>query len=303
VQASKVQASNSISIWNNPPSNFSGGVSYLLDDYPASNAYSVRLLTNDYTGALVRIRRDSDNSEKDFYPDGSNVLSMTSEDGAGTSLSTWITTDSGYVTTWYDQEGSVDVTQGSAATQPRVVNAGTLETKGSISCLNFDTTDKLSDATGTSALDSGSSSTVACVTASELSSGFTYYYQTNATSSVNAVRWGALDRRTNKRCLIIYSPGATLNAADMSARIDNQDQRLLIDIVDSSKNMSAFENGNTGGTDSYTGDYTNNELIVGGNHTTAGGDQRMQEFIVWASDQSANRSSIESDINSYYSIW
>ncbi len=88
----------------------------------------------------------------------------------------------------------------------------------------------------------------------------------------------------------------------MSVQRDNTDQRLLIDIVDSSRNMSAFDNGATGGTDSYTGDYTNDYLSVGG--SWAGGmDGKMQEFIVWSSDESANRSAIETDINGYYSIW
>ena len=67
----------------------------LLDDYgSATVAFSVRWLNSSYSGALVRIRRSSDSAEKDFYPDSNNELSMSSEDGAGTSLSSWISTDS-----------------------------------------------------------------------------------------------------------------------------------------------------------------------------------------------------------------
>ena len=106
------------------------GFTGLLDDYgSAKTAYSVRWLNSSYSGALMRIRRSSDNAEKDFYPDSSNELSMSSEDGAGTSLSSWISTDSGYVAVWYDQSGNGnDMTQTTAGDQPRIVNAGSLET-------------------------------------------------------------------------------------------------------------------------------------------------------------------------------
>ena len=53
----------------------------LLDTYGgAAAAYSVRLLKSDYSGALVEIRRSSDNAVKSFYPDANNELSLTSED-------------------------------------------------------------------------------------------------------------------------------------------------------------------------------------------------------------------------------
>lgn len=54
----------------------------------------------------MSIRRSSDNAFKDFYPDSNGRLSMSSEDGLGTSLSTWIGSDSGYIYIWYDQTGN-----------------------------------------------------------------------------------------------------------------------------------------------------------------------------------------------------
>ena len=111
----------------------------LLDEYPsAAAAYSVRLLKSDYAGALVEIRRDSDNEVKAFYPDSNNELSLNSEDGSGTSMSSWITTDDGFVRTWYDQSGNVvNAIQTSASLQPPIITAGALINDGGKPSIDF----------------------------------------------------------------------------------------------------------------------------------------------------------------------
>ena len=105
---------------------------FLLDDYPnAAAAYSVRLLKSDYTGPLVRIRKDTvGQPEKDFYPDFNNELSLNSGDGGGTTLGSWIGSNNGYVVTWYSQAGisGRDATQSSASAQPQIVSSGSLLT-------------------------------------------------------------------------------------------------------------------------------------------------------------------------------
>src|SRR6056297_1831626 len=83
-----------------------------------------------YSGALVEIRRDSDNATKDFFPDSNNELSMSSEDGSGTTLSSWIGSDNGFVRTRYDQSGNGnDDEQPTASAQEQIIVSGTLQTK------------------------------------------------------------------------------------------------------------------------------------------------------------------------------
>lgn len=117
----------------------------LLDDYPnAAAAYSIRLLSSTYSGALVEIRRSSDNALKSFYPDSNNELSLNSEDGSSTTLSSWIGSDNGFVRTWHDQSGNSNAIQTSAANQPQIINAGSLLTyKGKASILYNGTTQQL----------------------------------------------------------------------------------------------------------------------------------------------------------------
>lgn len=102
----------------------------LLDNFPgAIGAFALKKIRAGYTGPLVELRRSTDNALKSFYPDANGNLSLTSEDGSGTSLGTWIGANSAFMKQLYDQGLSVaSYFQLTNTRQPRVVNAGTLVT-------------------------------------------------------------------------------------------------------------------------------------------------------------------------------
>ena len=107
----------------------------LLDEYTGAAAgYSLRRLSVNTTN-VVRVRRSSDNAEDDFTAD---------EITDGTLLA-WVgntASDNGFVTTWYDQSGnSNDATQGTAASQPKIVSAGSLITSNGYTVIEYDGTD------------------------------------------------------------------------------------------------------------------------------------------------------------------
>ena len=104
----------------------------ILDSLPASAAsYSVRRLSGTYTGSLIRVRRSSDNSEQDIGPTLGGNLNTTA-------LTTFCGASSCFVMTWYDQSGNArDATQTTTANQPRIVNAGVLDTLNTIATLRF----------------------------------------------------------------------------------------------------------------------------------------------------------------------
>ena len=90
----------------------------------AAAAYSLRLLRTAYTGPAVRVRRSNDNSEQDIGFNSDGTLDTTA-------LTTFVGANSAFVTTWYDQSGyGRHATQATAAHQPRIVNAGTIDTIG-----------------------------------------------------------------------------------------------------------------------------------------------------------------------------
>ncbi len=99
--------------------------SYPLDSVTAPVlAYSLRKLSSTYSGALIRVRRSSDNAEQDIYPSSSNCGMLDTA-----ALTTFVGSNSAFVKTWYDQVGTRHATQTTAGSQPRIVNAGTIDTK------------------------------------------------------------------------------------------------------------------------------------------------------------------------------
>lgn len=108
----------------------------LLDNLSAVVAFSLRKLRNSYTGSAIRVRRSSDNTEQDigfktYLPE--RAARLNEED-----LLSFAGANSVFVTTWYDQSGNArNAVQASASLQPRIVNAGVLETLNGRVALKF----------------------------------------------------------------------------------------------------------------------------------------------------------------------
>jgi hypothetical protein len=94
----------------------------LLDDYPnAAVAFGLFKLRTAYAGSAIRIRRSNDNAEQDIGFSGTDLDTS--------AISSFVGSNSAFVTTFYDQSGNgQNWTQSTAGSQPRIVNAGTLET-------------------------------------------------------------------------------------------------------------------------------------------------------------------------------
>ena len=86
-----------------------------------SGAYAVFRVSTSYTGPTVNVRRSSDSATSDFYADPYGQMGTT-VNGGGTTLESWLGTDTAYVTKWYDQSG-----KGNHATQTTNGNQPTLD--------------------------------------------------------------------------------------------------------------------------------------------------------------------------------
>lgn len=266
--------------------------SYLLDDYTAAAAYSLRQLKTGVT-SVVRVRRSSDNAESDF---------SASEITDGT-LTTWTGANDGFCTVLYNQ-----VTNGvsgnafnlTSTSQPKLVSSGTVLTKGGLPCLDFDgSNDLLATSVSINTTDVSYFSVVSAESTGVVGCLFTQDNSTNATIRlfIDSRSTGGIYRN------MLVSNGVTNYAADLSTSYGNTDQRLLSSFIDSSKNISSFDNGNTGGTDTYTGTTSSGTKWIGNQSGGLYMSARLQELIIFNTDESANRTAIESDINTYYSIY
>jgi hypothetical protein len=267
----------------------------LLDTYPgAAAAYSVRKLRTAYTGSAIRVRRSSDNTEQDigFV---NNVLDTTA-------LTTFVGANNGFVTTWYDQSGnSKNATQATAGAQPKIVNTGVVYTKNSRPTVFNGTNIYLSlssNFTGTAGTLINVSATVLdppgsngvpiggigdITQASHQTWSDGNIYETFATS----VRKTVGNPSNNITIPYLYSVVSDTNFFDV--KINNAA------FYSTTTNTVAY---NTNGGNLYP------KIGVG---VSGGGfyyfEGYISEIIVYTSNQNSSLSGINSNINSYYSIY
>ena len=194
-----------------------------------------------------------------------------------------------YVTTWYDQSGSGnDAVQATAAAQPRLITAGVVETDNGKPAIVFDGVDDTLTATM-----SGFAHTDAfCVMGT---ADTTFYFPTNRDEGAGWAGWLADDGSASTTIIGgQYSSGSNVlrvNGADQSPATRDDVHTLLS--TDTQLLVSDI--------DAATANWT--EFNWGADYATAEYGGRLQEWIIYGSDQSANRVGIEANINDHYGIY
>jgi hypothetical protein len=262
----------------------------LLDAYSgASAAYSLRRLRLAYTGNLIRVRRSSDNTEQDIGYNSSNVLDETA-------LTSFVGAGNGFITTWYDQSGnSYNAVQTTAANQPRIVNSGTVDKENSKPCAVFDGSNDFVATTGTP-FSATSNTLIAVSKQSALSS----YKRLFNIGNFAAGRYLGSDNNTNDMLAIFNNSTFTCSGG-----------------VSLSQNVSIMYNSGTSGVLRNNGSqvntvtasdasYLSKNLFIGNDEQSNVGyfwNGTGQEFIFYPSSQGTNASGIETNINTFYSIY
>jgi hypothetical protein len=253
----------------------------ILDSFSgAAGAYSVRLLRQAYSGAALRVRRSSDNTETDigFLDNGDlNTAALTSFCGAG----------NGFVTTWYDQTtNGKNAVQASTTAQPQIVSSGSLITENSRAAIQFDgTNDNLS--TGITSLTPTTNVSFFHV-AKTSDAGGVFYWGNNTTRWVWTVQSGSASTSLSDRMTIgsIFKNGASQTLANRGA--------WHTAFADGNRHLSSFFG--TVATDAWADlafcGYTAFELAA-----------TVQEVIIFPSSQTSNRTGIESNINTYFGVY
>jgi hypothetical protein len=257
----------------------------LLDTYSgAAVAYSAaRRLATAYTGALIRVRRSSDNAEQDIGYDTNNVLDQSA-------LTTFVGANNGFVVTIYDQSGNAkNATQATAVNQPRIVNSGSIDlvnTKPAI--LGDGSNDTLINST----LSLTNPSSIFTVVDKVGTSGsFGLFYLISLSGAFNVLS-GGYD---------FYQ-----NGPSFSASYSNNNQSLLVaKTATTGTNWELYGNNTT-----VTNSGQNIGTSIGDmvslfdrSGVSARCNMYMQEFIVWNSNQMSNRAGIQTNINTFYSIY
>jgi hypothetical protein len=255
----------------------------LLDTYSgAAAAYSLRNLTILSDAPVVRVRRSSDNTEQNFTAAQVSDGTLTTFCGAG----------NGFVRTWYDQAGGgLNLGQTTTGNQPQIVTNGVVDTEGSKPCIKY--------TAQTNAL------TVSTSYSSNFHSVFKVCRVTNVTGVARILNINGeqaiLRKQFNGTGYEIYGAGMTLTNSGVmpTTRI------LLTGIwLHSDGDIFAFSNGTNVITNTTGAGATASptSYTIGG-IATEGFSGNVQEVIIYRSNQTANRTAIESNINTHYVIY
>ena len=258
--------------------------SYRLLDYyrDAAAAFSLRKLLSTYTGSAIEVRRDSDDTTQDIGFTANGDLDTAA-------LAAFCGSSDGFVQTWYDQSGnSFDFSN--STQQPKIYDGD-----DGVNMLNgkpaiFFTGDVLEN---TDSIVS---------TPSEYWVSWVVRRDTDAEGP--SINRGLFDTFGNRMVFDTQKSGWLYDGLYSGNPIDyNNEQKLgFLDLQTGGGNAKAYVNGQLHDTDTYSA-----RSITGDNKIGFGGTQYMigdvQEFIIWTSDQSDNRSVIQDDINNYYSVY
>jgi hypothetical protein len=259
-----------------------GSTPLLLDTYPSATvAYSLRKLRTAYSGYAIKVRRSSDNTEQDIGFVG-NVLDTAS-------LLTFCGVSNGFVTRWYDQSTNAnDCANGTIALQAQVVISGAMITD--VYNGKF-TTVWTADYYG-------------IITSIPIAQNFTMFAVVTRAATNNSLfplgsavtylfNWNSLGNITSQITtgLATHATGfTTVNDYIVSVLRDN------LSVLKAFRNSTALTTGVSIGTPTTA--------LRFGFSAGTGSTGRMQEMIFWNNqDLESLQSNIESNINSYYSVF
>lgn len=267
--------------------------SLLLDLYPsAAAAYSLRKLRTAYSGAAIRVRRSSDNTETDigFV---NNVLDTTT-------LLTFIGSNSGFISNWYDQSGNAkNATQATMALQPIIVNSGTIINKNTKPSILFAST----------RLSLSSNFTGTAGTLINLSATTTDPPALNNGQPFGGIGNNVVGGHQPYEDGVIYETFATSIRKTVGNPINNTTTLYLYNAIsDSNLYNVKINDTNFYNTTSNIVEYNISFFPLIGSGLSGGPTYypfigHISEMIVYTSNQSSNLSGINTNINSFYSIY
>ena len=248
--------------------------------------YSLRQFTEAETLNAIRVRRSSDDTEQDIGFDGEGNLDTTA-------LLAFVGTggtDNGFVSKWYDQAGSNDAINADASEQPLVVSGGSIIYEGATTsrpAIQFDgVDDKLGFASNLNIGGSPSIIGVLNTAAGDIvwrGGGSDYWYF--QASQILRYRNGDFDATwINSDGLPIVTGSQKLVATYKNS--------TSVELAVDGTSIATKSSGT--GTDGFFNNIGSDLLNM---------DGVWQEIIIFNSDQSSNRTGIETNINDHFSIF
>ena len=248
-----------------------GGFKGLLNKFPgASLGLSLRLLDRNYTGFCIKVRRSSDNNELD-------IVSLLNFVGSG----------DGKVIIWYDQSGNGNnATQLTASKQPTIVDNGSVVLDNGKPAILFP-----NNLQGNMSFNSVNQTTLLSVARILIFTDVNYILWSESAAK-GFFYGGRLSR--------VLGLGTNTDKLD-SITGKNYSQKIAYfnyngtnyDVAENGNSVTALPNGSNFPSDS----------VGRPNIKEVEFDGKMQEIILYPSEQSANKVAMENNINNRYNIY
>ena len=243
------------------------------------------------TVTLTGVNSSNVNFIMNMLDDGSNAISAGQVVYVDSVTITQTSAD-GAVTTWYDQTGNGnDATNATASEQPLVVSGGSLTQLNSMAAINGDGADDL----------------LSLGTGLDLSSGYSIF-QVVQVPSANpyGITVSSSDTSNISRTMLVdgfyrFSADGT-NYDNYGSSGNKGAQYLWSSVVDGSGNLDTNRNGSAYGSQ-ITGVTGTFELDIIGTNIGVNSFEFFQEIIIFDSDQSSNRPTMETNINDHFDIY
>jgi hypothetical protein len=263
----------------------------LLDTYTgAAAAYSLRKLRTAYTGAAIRVSRDFDSAQTDIGFDGSGNLDTTA-------LTLFVLGSNGRVVTWYDQSGNAR--NATTASPPFIVLNGTTYTlNGKPSVFWTNGANQYLNVSFTAISQPISTFTTSKLTAS---SGInaSVLYDSNTTNRFILIQNGTTDSPNNTFAISAGTSqnieASNTNTNLTSAYFNTTSSSVYIN------NVSKISSVNVG--TNTLGGITIGNVRLSAFYNIYDWSGYISELIFYPSNQIGNNSAINSNINTYYTIY
>lgn len=275
-----------------------GSLPLLLDTYSgATAAYSLRKLNTAYIGYAIRVRRSSDNTSLDIGFDANGNLDTTT-------MLSFVGANNGFVSIWYDQSGSNNnQTSSTLIKQPKIIDNGSLITKNSKPALYFSSSIMQSNRI----FSSSDFSIFSTISGNPGQSNAVFLAQHAGTADVGRTVFLSPSDAASPydKLKIFFNNGNSYNIFGNNVALNN-----TLKLAHSTSNgaglvTTLYINGNqdaqlTG--QSWT-PYNTNFTIGDLGSSTSPFTGYSNEIICYTTNQLTNRTGIESNINTYYSIY
>jgi len=288
-----------------------------LDTYTgAAAAYSVRLLRTAYKtggGTIMRVRRASDNVEADVGFDSNNELGLTSPISNTSNAQSYTdfadfvghtgTPTSAFLRNWYDQSGNaIDVGESTANNQPLIYDSSAIIADRLIKdngkpAISFDGGNHQLQTTGFGTGTNRFITHVANVTGggTGYENVWIFLESISTWTTGDFLQYFTSNPSTGS---IFNSP---VSARDISGSTAVNQQRLgTFEALTATSEF--YINGSSQGSGTATITGLEDELSIA-NFSGNFALMKFQEMIIWNSDQSSNRTGIESNVNGHFQIY